>query len=301
MSEFGTGISRSGSTARPMRATAAPPVSVVILTQNEERNLPACLDSLPGFDDVHVLDSGSSDRTTAIATDRGAPVHAHPFQGFGRQRNWAIDNIPTRHAWQFHLDADERMTPELAAELAAVVAAAPAHGGFRVPSKLMFAGRWLKYAGQYPAYQVRLFHRDRLRFLDYGHGQREISTFPIGTLVEPLIHFGFSKGIDDWFVKHVRYARREAEQALQSNGSVDAASLFSRDATARRRALKQLTLKLPARYFLRLAYMLVWRRAILDGWAGVTYAHMIAAYEGMIDVYLRLLGRGVDPDSLSGP
>lgn len=78
-----------------------------------------------------------------------------------------------------------------------------------------------------------------------------------------------------------------------------APSLLSRDATDRRRALKHLTLKLPGRYVVRLAYMLIWRRAILDGWAGVTYAHMIAAYEGMIDVYLRLLGRGVDPDSLS--
>ena len=202
-----------------MPATAAPHVSVVILTQNEERNLPACLDSLSGFDDVHVLDSGSSDRTTTIAAEHGAPVHANPFQGFGRQRNWAIDNIPTNYSWQFHLDADERMSPELAAELTRVVTADPPHGGFRVPSKLMFAGRWLKYAGQYPAYQVRLFHRDRLRFLDYGHGQREITTFPIGTLVEPLLHFGFSKGIDDWFVKHVRYARREAEQAFKANGS----------------------------------------------------------------------------------
>jgi glycosyltransferase involved in cell wall biosynthesis len=282
-----------------MPANAAPHVSVIILTHNEERNLPPCLDSLSKFADIHVLDSGSSDPTTAIAVGRGVPVHANPFQGFGRQRNWAIDNIPTKHAWQFHLDADERMSPELAAELAHVVAADPPHGGFRVPSKLMFAGRWLKYAGQYPAYQVRLFHRDRLRFLDYGHGQREITTFPIGTLVEPLIHFGFSKGVDDWFIKHVRYARREADQAFQSNGSVGVRSLFSRDATTRRRALKHLTLKLPGRYVLRLAYMLICRRAILDGRAGVTYSHMIAVYEGMIDVYLRLLGRGVDPDSLS--
>ena len=277
------------------------PITVVILTLNEEHNLPACLDSLAGFNDVHILDCGSSDRTAALAAERGVLVHANPFQGFGRQRNWAIDNIPTKHVWQLHLDADERMPPELARELAQVVAADPPHGGFRVPSKLMFAGRWLKYAGQYPAYQVRLFHRSRLRFVDHGHGQREDTASSIGILHEPLIHYAFSKGIDNWFIKHVGYARREAEQAFRPNGSTSAALVFSRDATVRRRALKHLARKLPGRYVLRLAYMLIWRRAILDGWAGVTYSHMVAAYEGMIDVYLRLLERGIDLDTFAPP
>ncbi len=275
------------------------PVTVVILTLNEERNLPACLDSLIGFDDIHVLDCGSSDRTTAIAAERGVPVHLNPFHGFGQQRNWAIDNIPTKHGWQLHLDADERMSPELAAELASVVAADSPHGGFRVPSKLMFAGRWLRYAGQYPAFQVRFFHKSRLRFADHGHGQREESAFPIGNLREPLIHYAFSKGVDQWFIKHVGYARREAEQAFRRDGSGEAASLFSGEAAVRRRALKHLTRRLPARYVLRLAYMLFCQRAILDGWAGVTYSHMVAVYEGMIDVYLRLLERRIELDTLT--
>ena len=94
-----------------------PPVSVVILTFDEERNLSACLDSLVGFDDINVLDSGSTDSTQSIASSRSIPVHFHSFRGFGTQRNWAIDNIATKYEWQFHLDADERMTPDLADEL----------------------------------------------------------------------------------------------------------------------------------------------------------------------------------------
>ena len=276
----------------------APPVTLVVLTLNEEANLADCLASAAGFDDVHVVDCGSTDRTAEVARACGAAVHCHPFEGFGRQRNWAIDHVPARHDWQLHLDADERLTPELIAEMAAVLKGGPGVGGYRVPSKLMFAGRWLRRAGQYPAYQVRLFHRGRLRFADHGHGQREQTDYPLGRLREPYLHYAFSKGLDHWFAKHAVYARREAELALGLAGGSDEGprgSLFSRDATLRRRALKRLTARLPGRYFLRLAYLLLVRRAFLDGHAGVTYAHMLATYEAMIEVHLRLLRRGLRP------
>ena len=276
----------------------APPITLVVLTQDEEQNIAECLASASGFDDVHVLDSGSTDGTIAVARACGATVHYHPFGGFGQQRNWAIDHVPARYDWQFQLDADERLTPELIAEMTRIIAGEPAAGGFLVPSKLMFAGRWLKHAGQYPAYQVRLFHRQRLRFVDHGHGQREHTDHPIGRLAEPLLHFAFSKGLDNWFAKHAVYARREAEQAL----GVDAddavrsrGSLLSRDTTLRRRALKRIAARLPGRYFLRLLYMLLVKRAFLDGRAGIAYAHMMATYEAMIDVHLRLLRHGLKP------
>lgn len=279
---------------------AAAPVSVIVLTQDEAANIADCLASLAGFEDVHVVDSGSTDGTVEMARQRGVPVHQHPFEGFGRQRNWATDHVPARHDWHLHLDADERMTPELAAEIAAVLQAGPEVGGYLVPSKLMFAGRWLRRAGQYPAYQVRLFHRGRLRFVDHGHGQREKTDYPLGRLREPYLHYAFSKGLDRWFAKHAAYARREAELALGvgaggAEGAEGRGSLFSRDATLRRRALKRLTARLPCRYFLRLAYLLLVRRAFLDGAAGVTYAHMLATYEAMVEVHLRLLRRGLKP------
>jgi glycosyltransferase involved in cell wall biosynthesis len=296
------------------------PITLVVLTQDEEFDIGDCLESASGFNDIHVLDSGSTDRTVAIARARGATVHHHSFHGFGQQRNWAIDHVPARYDWQLHLDADERLTPELIAEMRRVIATEPAVGGFLVPSKLMFAGRWLKHAGQYPAYQVRLFHRQRLRFVDHGHGQRERTDLPVGSLEQPLLHFAFSKGLDHWFAKHATYARREAEQALGvganfeekaplTDGSGERSdfaegrtalpsrrdSFFSGDSTSRRRALKRLTARLPGRYFLRLLYMLLVKRAFLDGWAGIAFAHMMATYEAMIDVHLRLLRHGLKP------
>jgi glycosyltransferase involved in cell wall biosynthesis len=278
----------------------APPITLVVLTQDEEQNVAECLASARGFDDIHVLDSGSTDGTVAVARAGGAIVHHHPFAGFGQQRNWAIDNIPARYDWQFHLDADERLTPALIAEMLREIAANPAVGGYLVPSKLLFAGRWLKHAGQYPAYQVRLFHRKRLRFLDHGHGQREQTDYPIGRLSEPLLHHAFSKGLDHWFAKHAVYARREAEQAFGIGRNLDNAepspdSLLSANSTLRRRALKRLAARLPGRYFLRLLYMLLVKRAFLDGRAGIIYSHMIATYEAMIDIHLRLLQHDLKP------
>jgi hypothetical protein len=199
-----------------------------------------------------------------------------------------------------HLDADERLTPKLIAEIQNTVATDPLVGGYLVPSRLLFAGRWLRHAGQYPGYQLRLFHRRRLRFVDYGHGQREQTDFPIGRLREPLLHYAFSKGLDHWFAKHAIYARREAEQALglgndSAKTVLTRGSFFSRDGTLRRRALKRLAARLPGRYFLRLAYMLLVKRAFLDGRAGIIYAHMLATYEAMVDVHLRLLRYGLKP------
>jgi glycosyltransferase involved in cell wall biosynthesis len=269
-----------------------------VLTQDEEHNITDCLASAAGFDDIHVLDSGSTDGTVERARASGATVHFNPFHGFGLQRNWAIDHIPARYDWQLHLDADERLTPELIQEIARKIAEDRGYGGYQVPSKLIFAGRWLKHAGQYPAYQVRLFHRRRLRFVDHGHGQREVTDYPIGTLKEALLHHAFSKGLDHWFAKHAVYARREAEQALEVNAEGSAAfrgSLLSFEPTSRRRALKRLAARLPGRYFLRLLYMLVAKLAFLDGRAGITYAHMIATYEAMINVHLRLLRHGLKP------
>src|SRR5687767_15041601 len=98
-----------------------PPVSVIILTLNEEANIRDCLASCAWCDDVSVLDSGSTDRTRDVAKELGAAVYSNRFESFGRQRNWAIDNIPAKHDWIFHLDADERFTPRLEDEIQRVL------------------------------------------------------------------------------------------------------------------------------------------------------------------------------------
>ena len=260
------------------------PLSIVILSHNEEINLPGCLESIADIcNDIHLVDSGSIDKTREIARLHNVPTFYHPFIGFGQQRNWAIDNLPHAHPWVFHLDADERFTPALTAELGEVLARQPTEAGFFVPSKLTLNGHWLKYSSGYPVYQVRLFHRNRLRFEDCGHGQRELTDGAIGFLQEPYIHEAFGKGLDDWFAKHAKYARLEAEALFchQAGLTSTLQSLFSGNPVDRRSSLKTMTARLPCRPFLRMVHCLLIKRGLLDGRAGWTYARMMAAYEAM--------------------
>ena len=270
------------------------PLTVIILAYNEAESLPGCLGSLAGhISDVHLLDSGSTDGTVQIAREAGAKVHSNPFQGFGQQRNWAIDHIPHAHPWTLHLDADERLTPELVDELRGLLERSPSEAGFFVPNKLMLDDRWLRYSSGYPIYQVRLFHRERLRFVDHGHGQREVTDGTLGFLKQPYLHYAFSKGLDDWFAKHARYARAEAEELHRDRKGVikSLRRMAKGNAVDRRRALKTMVYRVPMRPQLRMFYSLVLKRGFLDGRAGWTYAKMLAAYEAMIDVYVSR-GRG---------
>jgi len=262
-------------------------VSVVILTLNEETNLGACLDSCQWCDDVVVLDSGSTDGTAGIAAARGVRVFTNPFQSFGQQRNWAIDNVPSKHEWVFHLDADERFTPELVAEMHRVLAANPAEAGFFIANQMVLMGSCLRYSSGYPAYQMRLFHKQRMRFIDVGHGQREAPGTRLGTLKQPYVHLNFSKGLDDWFARHNRYSTLEAVEVLKMLGEPLELGGGFKGGTGRRRALKRLAARLPMRAPLRFWMTLLVHRGILDGRAGVQYAKMLAIYEGMIAVKVR--------------
>jgi glycosyltransferase involved in cell wall biosynthesis len=273
--------------------------SVLVLTLDEARNLDDCLASLAGFDDVHVLDSGSTDATVAIAEARGARVSFNRFTSFGQQRNWGHDHAPLRHRWVLHLDADERMTPALREEIAAVIRAdeqalqaGPAEvAGYFIAEQTLLHGQWLRHAGQYPRYQVRLVHRDRMRFIDHGHGQREQGELPFRHLRQPYVHLAFSHGMEHWLRKHAGYATREA--AAADAGEAGIARLLGQlwqarrsGGPARRRVLKQLAERLPARPFLRWFYVLFVCRGVLDGAAGWRYAEMMRVFQQMIDLSL---------------
>ncbi len=267
-----------------------PPVSIVVLTLNERVNIADCLESCDWCDDVHVLDSGSTDGTRELAESLGASVHVNPFESFGKQRNWAIDNIPLKHDWVFHLDADERFTPELVREIAELLREDPPFDGYHVPHKLMFMGRWLKRAGGYPTYQMRLFHKSRMRFIDHGHGQREAPETRVGTVGEPYLHHVFSKGLYDWLDKHNRYSSLEALQVIKQAGHRTRLSdITASDPVRRRRAWKELGYRLPARPTLRMFMTLFVLGGIFEGRPARTYARLLAMYEEMISLKLRLL------------
>ncbi len=288
--------SESGDTrfAQKSSRPAAPECSVVILAFNEERNISLVLQSLAGFTDVHVLDSGSNDATVSIARSLGAQVWHNPFQSFAQQRNWAHDQISLKHRWVLHLDADERMNETLADEISLAIRGDDGKSaGYYLAEKTMLRGQWLRHAGQYPRYQARLVHVDRMRFVDHGHGQRESSDLPFGTLHQPYEHHAFSHGLAHWLKKHAVYAAQEAKQ-IDAGSDEDRpgfSDLLMGSAFSRRRALKYYGMQVPFRPALRWFFVLFVSRGIMDGAAGLEYARMMRLFQEMIDLCLRDLRR----------
>jgi glycosyltransferase involved in cell wall biosynthesis len=260
-------------------------VSALILTFNEEANLSGCLKALVWCDDVVVLDSGSTDRTMEVARAHGARVLERPFDDFASQRNWGLDNGNFQHDWVLHLDADEVVTPEFVVKLHSLEP--DAVDAYNVPSKTMLYGKWLRHAGMWPSYQVRLGHRDRLRFVQVGHGQREdLPDERIGVFPEAYLHFSFSHGMTHWLNRHLRYAQAEVEQMCRSQLGSGAEAGRGGGITRSRRKLKTVVAKVPLmlRPFLKFGYVYFVRLGFLDGRRGLSYAFMLAVYEGMIAV-----------------
>ncbi|HZP61243.1 MAG TPA: glycosyltransferase family 2 protein [Opitutaceae bacterium] len=263
--------------------------SVLILTLNEEHNLPACLASVAPCDDIVVLDSGSADRTVELARSAGARVWVHPFTNFAQQRNYAHATIDFRHPWVLHLDADERLTPALFEECARCPDDAPYNGWWIAP-KMLFFGRWVPHCTDYPAWQARLVRARGFEFIQVGHGQREAPGMRMGRLRENYLHEMMAGGVDEWLAKHRRYAREEAAAYLAAP-QPEWQGLFSASALVRRRAWKKLSYSLPCRSTLRFVYQYALRRGFLDGAAGFRYCRLLARYEGFTARALREMKR----------
>jgi len=259
-------------------------ISVLILTKNEESDLPACLDSVSWSDDIFVFDSFSTDRTAEIARSYGVNFVQRKFDGYSAQRNAALDELPFRHDWIFLLDADERPTPELAGEMQQVVTAAPPGvDGFRMRRRDFLNGSWLKHAQISPHY-IRLVRRGKARYTREINEVLEVQG-QIGDLNAPLDHFPFSKGIAHWVSKHNSYSTMEAQLisgGLSGSEPSWKTAFFAEDFHVRRVAQKAIFYRMPARPLLKWIYMMFVRRAILDGWAGITYSNLQAIYEYFI-------------------
>jgi len=271
----------------------APPISVLILTKNEERDLPGALASVAWSDDVHVFDSHSTDRTQEVARAAGAQVHTRAFDDYATHRNAAF-GIPFRHPWVFLLDADERATPQLSAEMSLVVSQAPANtAGFRLRRRDFLFGTWLKHA-QISPYYIRLVRPEKAKYTRAINEVLEVDG-PVAELLAPLDHFPFSKGIAHWVAKHNTYSTMEAELIVRQQGLTNPslkAALSHADFHTRRLHQKALFYKLPARPLVKCLYMMFLRGAVLDGAAGMTYATLQAFYEYMIVVKTKELRRG---------
>jgi len=264
--------------------------SVLLLTLNEERNLPACLASLTGCDDIVVLDSGSTDRTSAIAKTAETRFFTRAFTDFADQRNFALETIVFKHEWVFHLDADEQLTPELLRECATLSAENPAQldGHYAAP-RMLFHGRWIPHCTDFPAYQARFGHARRFRFVQIGHGQREHPGLRLSHLRANYLHNLSAHTDAELEEKHRRYARQEAAAFLARPRETTslARRLVSANPLLRRRAIKTLSQHLPARGLLRFLYQFGWRRGFLDGRAGLDYCLLLARYEHGVAAEIR--------------
>lgn len=260
-------------------------ISVLILTKNEEQDLPGCLASVSWCDDVHVFDSFSEDRTIEIAKAAGAQVAQRKFDGYASQRNAAMTIPQFKYDWLFILDADERIQEKLKLEIEAKLTTCPDEvKGFRIRRRDYLGNTWLKHA-QISPYYIRLVRRG------YASYHREINeVMEIKGKVEDLKsyfdHYPFSKGFQHWLSKHNVYSSMEAkrwieEHEQQLHFSLKKA-LFGKDFSEKRYHQKGLYYKMPGRPFIKWLYMMFWRRAILDGKAGITYAYLQAIYEYFI-------------------
>lgn len=263
--------------------------SVVILTLNEEHRLPACLASIRECDDIVVLDSGSTDRTTAIAQAAGARVFTNPFQNFAQQRNHAHDHISFRHPWLFHLDADERFTPDLLQECSQWQPTTELDGAWVAP-RMLWRGHWIPRCTDFPAWQARFVRPGRFRFIEVDHGQREAPGLQLEYLKHNYEHDLSAEGVEGWLAKHRRYAQAEAREQFHAP-SLPCRDLWSANRLVRRRALKQLSYRLPARPWLRFVYQYLLRGGLLEGAAGWEYCRLLARYEGFAQSELRRLQR----------
>lgn len=269
-------------------------VSILILTLNEEINLPACLASVAWADDVVVLDSFSTDRTVEIAREYGARVVQREFDNYAAHREWARLNIEFRHPWVFGLDADERCTPELAAELQEVTHTASDDVAlYLVRGRYYFMGKWIKYSSLYPIWFERLYRPLRIHLRDRIVNEHMEADGEVRHLQEFFIHYPFNKGISFWLERHNRYSSMEAMEYLkeQRRRKVNWKGLLHSNSTTRRLTLKNIACRFPFRPMLKFLYMYFICRGFLDGAPGFTYCMMQSIYEYMIDLKVQELRR----------
>lgn len=272
-------------------ALTAVPVSVVIPVKNEESNLPECLRHLEWAGEVFVVDSASTDETVALASRAGARVVQFAWNGgWPKKKNWSLANLPFSHDWILIVDADERITSELAREIAAVVREPGDRLGFYLNRRLFFMGRWIRHCGYYPSWNLRLVRRGRGRYERLTDGESRdsgdnevhehlVTDGPVGYLQHDMLHFAYPT-ISSFVEKHNRYSSWEAHVELYERTSEVRPRLLAAP-LERRRFWRRLSRFLPFRPALRFLYGYFLKLGFLDGRPGYVLCRLLAYYEFM--------------------
>lgn len=234
-----------------------PRLSAVVITKDEEERVRACLESVAWADEVVVVDAESTDKTAQIAREFTDHVYVRPWPGFAAQKNFGLEQATGD--WTLSVDADEEVSRELREEIEAVLAASGAAcAGYRIPRRNLFWGRWVRYGGLYPDWQLRLFRRGRGRFVARAvHESVEVEG-EVGRLRAALVHRSY-RDVADFLARADRYSTLAAEEWLGSG---------------RPARLSDLVLR-PAGRFLS---MYVVHAGFLDGWRGFLLAALYAYY-----------------------
>jgi glycosyltransferase involved in cell wall biosynthesis len=279
------------------------PVSVLIPAKNEELNLQACLESVAVADEIFVIDSQSEDKSIEIAENLGAKVVQFHFNGsWPKKKNWSLENIPFRNDWVLIVDCDERITPELWTEIQKAIATSE-YNGYYLNRKVFFLGKWIRFGGKYPDWNLRLFKHQLGRYENLNTediantGDNEVHEHVIlqgkvGYLKEDMLHIDF-RDIYQWLARHNRYSNWEARVyynlLTQKDSKTTIGSSLFGDPVQRKRFFKKIWVQLPFKPFLRFVLFYFIRLGFLDGFAGYTYGRLLSQYEYQIGVKLHEL------------
>lgn len=255
------------------------PISVIILTYNEELNIEDCLKSVHGWvEDIFIVDSYSTDRTLEIVRKYTDKIYQHPFENHAKQFNWALESLPIKTEWVMRLDADERVTSQLREKLEIVLAQIPKDvNGIFVKRKVYFMGKWIKYGGYYPIWLLRLWRYGKgyceERWMDEHIKLTEGKYIFINGDIEEIN----KKELHWWINKHNSYATREAIDMLNLKYRLipydDIEPKLLGSQPERKRWLKERYSKLPLffRPFLYFIYRYFIRLGFLDGIEGLIW------------------------------
>jgi glycosyltransferase involved in cell wall biosynthesis len=263
------------------------PVSVVVLTRDEEVNIARCLDSVAWADQVIVLDSGSADDTVPIARSLGAQVVEQGWLGFSGQRELALRLPEIRHDWVYFVDADEWVSPQLAREIAACLPSTH-YAAFSHRLRLIFMNTWMRHSGWYSGSRVvRLVDRRWTKYDGNPVGERASVDGPVGVLANDIVDED-RKGLARWLHKHVRYAELELDKRGQPIALRERVRRFRHRDQGDTRPLARAVLKdlvfpsVPARPLSVFLYMYVFRLGLLDGRAGLRFCFFHAWYQAAV-------------------
>lgn len=246
---------------------ASVPVSVTILTLNEEVNIERCLASVAWARQVVVVDSGSTDKTVEIARSRGATVIETHWRGFGPQREYAMRLTELEYQWVYIVDADEWVSEDLAVELAEIMQA-PANPAYWQYFRLIFQGRWISHCGWYPSQRsIRLMDVTRCAYGAQGFSEHPEVGGPLGRIRSDIVDEDL-KGLAAWLHKHVGYAQLEARRRQLKSGP---RSRLPHESRLRHFLKDHVAPRIPARPLATFVWMYVVRAGFLDGRQGLLF------------------------------